>query len=83
MPVKGIIPSIAEMLKNDWNPIQATSPQASNLAKSSGASRTIRYPLHINNNMIAITMPQPISPNSSPMIANIESFVASGKYPYA
>lgn len=79
MPVKGIIPTMAAILIAAWAVIQIVMPAATKRANSSLVANAIRKPRQANNPNSAITMPQPIKPNSSPMIANTESLVASGK----
>lgn len=54
-------------------------PKAKNFPKLSGAERAILTALQNNNANIVIIKPEPQSPASSPMIAKIESFVASGR----
>jgi len=79
MPVSGIKFSIADILINAWNVIQNIIPLASSLPKLSGAVRAILTPLQNNSAKAVINIVVPTKPNSSPIIAKIESLVASGR----
>lgn len=79
MPVSGIKLSIADILIRAWKVIQNIIPLASNLPKLSGAVLAILAPLQKSSPNIATTNEAPIKPASSPIIANIESLVASGR----
>ena len=83
MPLRGKRPIIAPIFIRVCVLSHTRIPITNNLEKSSGAFSTIFFK-RINNAMkIPNSKRDPINPNSSPYMANIESFAASGKYPVA
>jgi hypothetical protein len=81
-PVKGMSATIALRLITVCSDIHDVTPIASNLPNPSCARLAILNPRQEANMNIRMTATPPTKPVSSPIIANIESVLASGRYSY-
>jgi hypothetical protein len=71
MPVTGMSATTTPMLMNAWMQSQAVMPAASSAPNVSGADSATLIPEYASTTNRQMTMPAPISPNSSPMIAKM------------
>lgn len=79
MPVSGNIAIIAPILINAWAKNHSEMPAANKRENASGALAAICKPRKHSAANSPIITSDPISPNSSAMIAKIESLAASGR----
>jgi len=70
---------MAKMLIKDCAATHVVMPTATSLAKTSGASLAILYPLSTKSKITKIMRPERISPISSDIMAKMESVAASGR----
>ena len=81
-PVRGMILLIAATLTKNCIPIQLMTPVEIIFPKTSCDLIEIIKPLYKKNKKTVVKTNVPINPNSSPIIANIESEATSGRYWY-
>lgn len=81
IPANGNIPIADDILINDWETIQKIIPITTNLENLSVAFLDIFNPNQKNKIKITTNIIHPKAPISSPIMANIESVIDSGKNP--
>ncbi len=79
MPVRGISPVIAPILTKAWRTNQEVMPTTVSCANLSGLFLAILNPFKANNKNKATNTLAPIKPNSSAVIAKIESLAGDGR----